>query len=78
MEPATEARISTIEIDSDFASDRIRIILDTNRVSGWNEIDAVALIGIRYLPQSGLWSNGDVLIDALPGGWEGVVPGEAI
>ncbi|KUK43822.1 MAG: LamG domain-containing protein [Methanothrix sp.] len=78
MEPATEARISAIEIDSDFTSDRIRIILDTNRVSGWNEIDAVALIGTRSLPQSGLWSHGDVLIDAPPGGWEGVMPGEAI
>jgi hypothetical protein len=78
MEPATEARISAIDIDADFPSDRIRIILDTRRVSGWNEIDAVALIGTRSLPQSDLWSYGDVLVDAPPGGWEGVEPGEAI
>ena len=78
MEPARTARISPIEIDADFPSDRIRIILDTRRVSGWNEIDAVALTGSRPLPQSDLWSYGDVLIDAPPGGWEGVEPGEAI
>ncbi|MBL9086466.1 MAG: hypothetical protein JNM10_04925, partial [Planctomycetia bacterium] len=28
-----------------FATDRIRLTLDTNRVSGWNEIDAVELVG---------------------------------
>jgi hypothetical protein len=78
MEPARTARISTIDIDADFPSDRIRIILDTRRVSGWNEIDAVALIGSRSLPQSELWSYGAVLIDAPHGGWEGVIPGEAI
>ena len=78
MELARTARISTIDIDADFPSDRIRIILDTRRVSGWNEIDAVALIGSRSLPQSELWSYGAVLIDAPPGGWEGVIPGEAI
>lgn len=78
MEPATKARIYAIEIDADFPSDRIRIILDTRRVSGWNEIDAVGLIGTRSLTQSGLWSYGDVLIDAPSGGWEGVIPGEAI
>ena len=78
MEPARTARISPIEIDSDVLSDRIRIILDTRMVPGWNEIDAVALIGTRSLPQSGLWSYGDVLIDAPSGGWEGVEVGEMI
>lgn len=28
-----------------FATDRIRLTLDTNRVAGWNEIDAVELVG---------------------------------
>jgi len=78
MESARTARISPIEMDADFPSDRIRITLDTRRVSGWNEIDAVALIGTRSLPQSDLWSYGDVLVDAPPGGWEGVEAGEAI
>lgn len=78
MEPARTARISTIDIDPDFPSDRIRIILDTRRVPGWNEIDAVALIGSRSLPQSDLWRYGDILIDAPPGGWEGIEAGEAI
>ncbi|MGB3944707.1 MAG: hypothetical protein WBK88_07945, partial [Methanothrix sp.] len=78
MEPARTARISTIDIDPGFPSDRIRIILDTRRVPGWNEIDAVALIGSRSLPQSDLWRYGDILIDAPPGGWEGIEAGEAI
>ena len=28
-----------------FATDRLRLTLDTNRVAGWNEIDAVELVG---------------------------------
>jgi len=28
-----------------FATDRLRLTLDTNRVAGWNEIDAVELLG---------------------------------
>ncbi|MDF0589842.1 hypothetical protein [Candidatus Methanocrinis natronophilus] len=45
MEPAKEARISSIEIRPAFPTNRIRILLDTTRVPGWNEIDAVGLIG---------------------------------
>lgn len=78
MEPTRTARISPIDIDPYFPSDRIRIILDTRRTPGWNEIDAVALIGSRPSPQSDLWSYGEVLIDAPPGGWEGIEAGEAI
>ena len=29
-----------------FRTQTLRIVLDTNRTSGWNEIDAVALVGL--------------------------------
>lgn len=78
MEPTRTARIFTLDIDADFPSDRIRIILDTRRVSGWNKIDAVVLVGTRYRLQSDIWSYREVLIDAPPSGWVGVISGEAI
>jgi len=33
------------QVDQDITADSVRIYLDTARVSGWNEIDAVQLVG---------------------------------
>lgn len=43
-----ESRIfSTYLIETDFLTDAIRIALDSPTIPGWNEIDAVAIIGQR-------------------------------
>jgi hypothetical protein len=43
--PATkQARFLRLELAEPVRIDSIRLILDTSRVAGWNEIDAVGLI----------------------------------
>ncbi len=46
-QPDAASSITVIQVGAALPSDQIRIILDTETVSGWNEIDAVAIIGSR-------------------------------
>lgn len=39
-----EMGVSEIPIEVDFATQRVKIYLDSKNVSGWNEIDAVGLV----------------------------------
>ncbi|MGD9128143.1 MAG: hypothetical protein PVH19_12265 [Planctomycetia bacterium] len=46
QEPATTApSYFTVQVDADVTSKSIKIYLDTKRKHGWNEIDAVELVG---------------------------------
>lgn len=42
--PATSSRIMRLDLAQPRTIDTLRIVLDTRRVSGWNELDAIGLI----------------------------------
>ena len=53
VDPTKQPGIFEFKIKpTDFRVARLRLILDTNRVSGWNEIDAVEIVG----PQRRQWA----------------------
>jgi hypothetical protein len=59
-EPAAEAPVEMeFNPSSQVRSRRIRVQLDTSKVSGWNEIDAVELVGTDGTRQwaSGAWAS---------------------
>ena len=44
---SSEGMVHSLELSPARSIERIRIVLDTERVSGWNSIDAVGLFGAR-------------------------------
>ncbi len=44
-DPTRAPGVFTVPADTDFDVKRVRVVLDTRRVGGWNEIDAVQLVG---------------------------------
>ena len=45
--PADGARVLSVELPTPRAIEAVRVVLDTRRVPGWNEIDAIGLVPAR-------------------------------